>query len=59
MQSMKVGKGKWKGYALVRDKYGKPKIDDIDNCPQQILDMLTPEELKELKDGSHTSNNCA
>ena len=39
-----------KMFGLVRDKDGKPLIKDIDNCPSEILSMLTSEELKELKE---------
>ena len=36
--------GKFKGYALVRDKHGNPKIDNPETLPQQIKDMLTDAE---------------
>ena len=36
--------GKFTGFALVRDKDGKPKIDDYENCPEEIKAMLTPQE---------------
>ena len=34
----------FKGYALIRDKDGNPRIDDPETLPQQIKDMLTDEE---------------
>lgn len=37
-------KVKLKGFALIRDKNGKPKIDDYENCPKEIKAMLTDEE---------------
>lgn len=44
-----VPKIKVKGYALVRDKNGKPKIDgDVQKLHPSILNMLTKEERKEL-----------
>ena len=36
--------GKWKGFALVRDKDGRPKIDDPATLPEEIKEMLTDEE---------------
>jgi len=38
-----------KGFALIRDKYGKPKIDDYKNCPAEIKAMLTNEERQILE----------
>ena len=46
--TLKVGEGKWTGYCLVRDKDGKPKIDDPATLPQQIRDMLTDDEYFEI-----------
>lgn len=37
-----------RAFALVRDAHGRPKIDDPDNCPPEILAMLTPEEREAL-----------
>lgn len=34
--------------AIVRDKDGKPKFDDPMNVPQEILDVLTPEDFDHL-----------
>jgi len=48
--------GKFKAFALVRDKDGKPKIDDPKNCPPEILEMLTDEEKEELFNGAHPRN---
>jgi len=46
-------------FGLVRDKDGKPKIDDLDNIPKPIWDMLTREEQEEISHGrnSHSSNS--
>ena len=49
--------GKMKGYALVRDKDGRPKIDDIHNIPGPIWDMLTAAEQQEIQNGRNTSRN--
>ncbi len=38
-----------KGFVLVRDKNGKPKIDDYKNCPDEIKALLTPAEKEELE----------
>ena len=42
-------KAKFKGFALVRDKGGKPKIDDYKNCPEEIKAMLTQTEKEEFE----------
>jgi len=36
-------------YGLVRNKNGKPQIDDINKCHPEILKLLTKKELKELQ----------
>jgi len=41
----------FKGFALVRDKNGKPKIDDYKNCPDEIKAMLTNQEREDLENG--------
>jgi len=46
---MKPQTAKFKGFALIRDKNGKPKIDDYKNCPQEIKNMLTKTEKEELE----------
>ena len=46
---IKAGKAKLKGFGLVRDKNGKPKIDDYKNCPQELKDMLTKQEREEFE----------
>jgi len=54
---MKIGSqpGKWKAFGLIRDKNGKPKVNkDINKIPQQVWDMLTPEEQEEIENGSDT-----
>ena len=45
----KAEKAKMKGFGLIRDKNGKPKIDDYKNCPQEIKDMLTKTEKEEFE----------
>ena len=44
MQNVGAQPGGFKGFALVRDKDGNPKIDNPETLPQQIKDMLTDEE---------------
>ena len=46
---MKPQTAKFKGFVLIRDKNGKPKIDDYKNCPQEIKNMLTKTEKEELE----------
>ena len=51
---MQTLRGKIKAYALVRDKDGKPKIDNIKGIPSQIWEMLTEQEKHEvLKNGGY------
>lgn len=51
---MKASIGKVKAHALVRDKNGKPKIDNIKGIPQPIWKMLTEQEQKEvIKNGGY------
>lgn len=40
-----------RGYALVRDAQGNPKIDDPDSLPEEIRAMLTPEERRAIYGG--------
>jgi hypothetical protein len=47
---METKKAKWKAFALIRDKDGKPKIDDKNNIPEQIWNMLTETEKQEIKE---------
>jgi len=56
MQSL--SKGKVQLFGLVRDKDGKPKIDDIHNIPEPIWNMLSKSEQQEIENGrnSRTSN---
>lgn len=53
MANTTANSSKFKGYALVRDKHGKPKIDDPMNLPKPIFDMLTEEEKKEIYNGTY------
>ena len=41
--------GKFKGFVLIRDKDGKPKIDDYKNCPDEIKALLTQKEREEFE----------
>ena len=40
----KAQAGKWRGFALVRDKDGNPKIDDPATLPDEIKELLTDDE---------------
>ena len=57
MNTVKVKPARIKMVALVRDKDGKPRIDDPENIPPEISNLLTPAEKKELKNGNHTHNS--
>lgn len=48
--------GKFKGFALVRDKDGNPKVDDPDNLPPEIYNALTDKD-KEYLYGTNSRNN--
>ena len=54
METVKTQPGKFKAFGLVRDKDGKPKIDDINNIPKQIWDMLTETEQQEIDHGRNS-----
>ncbi len=45
------------GFGLVRDKDGNVKIDDIDNIPKQIKDLLTDRDWSYIN-GRNTPHNC-
>jgi hypothetical protein len=49
MSKTKAKSTKLVGFGLVRDKNGKPKIDDYKNCPKEIKDMLTKNEIEEFE----------
>lgn len=52
---MKTTSGKVKAYALVRDKNGKPKINNIYGIPQPLWELLTNNEKQEvLINGGYT-----
>lgn len=51
--------GKFKGNGLVRDKDGKPKIDDYENCPEDIKALLTKEEREVFENGINTHNSSS
>jgi len=44
----KAAHGKFKGYALVRDKDGHPKVDDLNSLPNEIKQQLTQEDWEYL-----------
>lgn len=46
---MKAYPGKVTAFCLVRDRHGKPRFDDINNIPEPIWQMLTPEEQKDIE----------
>ena len=62
MNNLNVIPGKIKGYALVRDRFGMPKLDNFnDVLPKEIWDFLTDTDkqfIKEKRDGinTHISN---
>lgn len=41
--------GTWKGVFILRDRDGKPKFDDPHNVPEEILKVLSPEDLEHLE----------
>lgn len=49
MNEVKAPIVKMKGFSLVRDKNGKPKIDNYKTCPQEIKDLLTKEEKEDFE----------
>ena len=54
MIEVKAADIKFKAFGLVRDKNGKPKIDDYRNCPEEIKNMLSQTEREELENGTYT-----
>lgn len=58
MSNIESEKSELKMYGLVRDKNGRPVIDDGDSLPEQILLMLTKNELKEIKNDRFTFRRC-
>lgn len=56
----KAQRGRIKGYALVRDSNGKPRIDNIHGIPEGVWDLLTPEEQQEVREnGGYPSHERA
>jgi hypothetical protein len=51
MTDVKSTSGKFKAFALVRDKDGKPKIDDPATLPAELFKALTAKEVKEIYRG--------
>ena len=45
----KAQKVKIKGYGLVRDKDGRPLIDDYNKCPEELKALLTTEERERFE----------
>lgn len=41
---------KLKGFGLVRDKYGNPKVDDARLLTPEVLAMLTEDDIQYLKE---------
>lgn len=41
--------GTWGGIFITRDKDGKPKFDDPNAVPQEVLDVLTEDDKKHLE----------
>jgi hypothetical protein len=58
MTTVAASFGKFIGYILVRDKDGKPKIDDPMNLPKQLFDMLTDSEKEEIYHGTYPYYDC-
>ena len=48
MNNIGASRAGWKGYALVRDANGNPKIDNPETLPKQLRDMLTDEEYLKI-----------
>jgi len=49
LNKAKAISAKIKSFGLIRDKNGKPKIDDYKNCPDEIKKMLTQAEKEEFE----------
>ena len=49
MHQITPEKGKLRTFALIRDSEGKPVIDDGSTLPAEIVSMLTPTEIEELR----------
>lgn len=47
--------GKFRGFALVRDPRGVPKVDDWDNLPAPIKQLIE----QEITDGRYTRDDLA
>ncbi len=47
MINVKAEKPTFKGFVLVRDKHGKPQIDEYHTCPDEIKALLTPQEKED------------
>ena len=45
---------KFQAYGLVRDKNGKPKVDDYANCHDKIKALLTKKEREDFENGIRT-----
>ena len=48
LKQMPVGPNGFLAYALIRDKHGRPKIDDISKLPKQVWDALSQEDKDHL-----------
>ena len=47
-------KAKIEVYGLVRDKNGKPKIENYEECHESIKALLTKTEREEFENGTYT-----
>lgn len=56
MPSVNASGATMKGYSLVRDKHGRPKVDDPSTLPPQILMMLSDDDLEYLGLKEKTGN---
>ena len=44
--------------ALVRDKNGKPKFDNINNIPDYFWDQLSDTEKEDIRNERNSSHKC-
>ena len=49
MIETKATPARMKGFALIRDKNGKPKIDNYETCHNEIKALLTKKEKEEFE----------
>lgn len=51
--------GKIKAYGLVRDKNGRPKVDDVTAIPPEVWETLSEEDKRYLLNGNHPCNSSS